>query len=84
MTHTPRYVPKERGGESPPPAKPRRTDRPEYDSTAMFRKQENVETGGGGGGGGGGGLEELDNLLEMLSTTQQKQTTGKDLLLFIV
>ena len=34
------------------------------------------------GGGGGGGLEELDNLLEMLSTTQKKQTTGKDIYLF--
>lgn len=80
VRHGPRYVPKQdqgggRGGESPPPAKPRRTDRPaDYDTTAMFRKQESSEKVDGGGGGG---LEELDNLLEMLSTTQQKQT-GKE------
>ena len=80
VRHGPRYVPKQdqgggRGGESPPPAKPRRTDRPaDYDTTAMFRKQESSERVDGGGGGG---LEELDNLLEMLSTTQQQQT-GKE------
>lgn len=29
-----------------------------------------------GGGGGGGGLAELDNLLDMLSNTQEMQPQG--------
>ena len=79
VRHGPRYTPKsQRGASPPPPAKPMRTDRPDYDSTA------NVMSGRGGGdydstrskGGGGGGLAELDNLLDMLSTTQETQPPG--------
>ena len=71
MSHAPRYIPKYEREQSPPPAKPRRTDRPEYDTTTAFRKQDSG--GGEYNTNDGGGLEELDNLLAMLSDTQAKQ-----------
>ena len=70
VTHGPRYVPKYERGDSPPPAKPRRTD---YDTTAAFRKHDNNYESSGNKTGSGGGLQELDNLLAMLSNTQHHQ-----------
>jgi hypothetical protein len=72
VTHKPRYVPKNERGSSPPPAKPRRTDRPEYDTTTAFRREEPKLSDGGGG------LDELDNLLAMLSDTQQKAPSNNN------
>ena len=62
-----------------------RTDRPDYDSTVniMSGRGGDYDTtrGKGVGGGGGGGLAELDNLLDMLSTTQETQPQGVSLLI---
>lgn len=67
MRHGPRYVPKSRDS-APPPAKPKRTDRPEYDSMAQFKSvscsctflpnlilpfPSSIRKAGGGSGGGG-------------------------------
>lgn len=77
VRYGPRYTPKQQRGASPPPAKPVRTDRPDYDTTAAAMSRDYDSTrgkgSGGGGGGGGGGLAELDNLLDMLSDTQSQQ-----------